>query len=103
MNDTGMNTADITSVMAMMAPLISFIAFSVALRGPRPVFSILACTASITTMALSTTIPMASTRAKRVIRLREKPSRSMKKKVPTSDTGMAMMGMSVLRRSCRKM
>ena len=54
-------------------------------------------------MALSTTMPMASTKAKSVSMLMEKPIICMKKKVPISDTGTAMAGISVERKSCKKM
>ena len=45
---------------------------------------------------------MASTRADSVMRFTEKPMRFMPKKVPTRATGMAMAGMMVERKSCRK-
>ena len=58
MNATGTNTAVIISVMAMMAPLISPAPAHRAI-GREVLLAILACTASTTTMALSTTMPMA--------------------------------------------
>ena len=57
--------------------------------------SILACTASTTTIASSTTIPMASTSAKSVSRLMENPKSMRKKNVPIMATGTAMAGISV--------
>ena len=63
---------------------------------------ILAWTASTTTMASSTTTPMARTRAKRVMRLMESPNMSMKKKVPIRETGTARVGIRVERQSPRK-
>ena len=87
----------------MMAPVISFIAFSVAFFGPMPSSVIFACTASTTTIALSTTIPMAITRANKVIRLSEKPMVCMKKKVPINETGTAKTGMMVSLPFCKKM
>ncbi len=63
--------------------------------------SILACTASTTTMASSTTIPMASTSAKSVIRLMERPNNCMTKNAPISDTGTARIGIRVERQSPR--
>ena len=54
-------------------------------------------TFSSTTMASSTTMPIASTRPNSVSRLIEKPSRYMPAKVPMIDTGMASTGMSVAR------
>ena len=101
MNDTGINTADITSVMAMMAPPISPMAASVASMALRCSSCILACTASTTTMALSTTMPMASTSANSVSRLMLKPIICMKNSVPTSATGTASAGISVERQSCK--
>ena len=60
-----------------------------------------ACTASTTTMASSTTIPIAKTRAKRVSRLIEYPNKLRKKNVPIIETGTAMAGISVDLKSCR--
>ena len=50
-------------------------------------------TFSTTTMASSTTIPMASTRPNSVSVLMEKPNASRIAKVPTMDTGTATRGM----------
>jgi len=52
-------------------------------------------------MALSTTMPMASTSANSVIRLIDSPKAFMKMKAPTSDTGTARVGISVERQSPR--
>ena len=52
-------------------------------------------------MASSTTVPMTSTKAKSVMRLRVKPTMYMKAKVPTSDTIMDIEGMMVARQFCR--
>ncbi len=98
-----MNTAAMTKVIAMTAPAICSTAFRVAASGSLPSASMMACTASITTMALSTTIPMASTSANSVIRFSVIPNSCMKAKVPTSDTGTAIAGISVERQSPRKM
>ena len=87
--------------MAIMAPLISRIASSDARIGDSP-FSILKWTASTTTIALSTTIPMAKTRAKSVIKFKENPNICINKNVPTSETGTAMAGIKVERQSCKK-
>ena len=59
-------------------------------------------TASTTTMASSTTKPMASTMPSKHTVFSEKPSRGKKQKVVTSETGTAMSGMSVARQPCRK-
>ena len=97
-----MNTAIMTRVIETMAPPSSRMASREAVRAEVYPKSSLACTPSTTTMASSTTMAMARTRAERVRRLREKPMRLSTKKVPTKATGMAMVGMSVERRSCRK-
>ncbi len=103
MKATGTNTAAMSSVMAMMAPLISPITFFTASYGVRcGSSSIFACTASTTTIASSTTMPMASTSAKRVMRLMVRSKACMKMKAPMSDTGTASVGMSVERQSPRK-
>ncbi|MNE09789.1 hypothetical protein D3C80_1024760 [compost metagenome] len=84
-----------TRVMEIMAPVISLMAEVVANLGGRLLCSILACTASTTTIASSTTIPIASTSANNVNRLMEKPKSCIKKNVPTIATGTAMAGISV--------
>ncbi|MNX76094.1 hypothetical protein D3C86_1075900 [compost metagenome] len=96
-----MNTADITIVMAITAPVISFIALIVAGNGAICSSEILTWTASTTTMALSTTIPIESTRAKRVSKLIEKPIIDIKVKEPISATGTARTGINVERQSWR--
>ena len=78
-----------------MAPVISDMASSVAAIGSKLFSSIFACTASTTTMALSTTIPIASTNANKVIKLSVMPKNCMKKKVPIKETGTAMAGIRV--------
>src|SRR5689334_10780553 len=102
MKVTGINTAAITSVMDTTAPLISLMASNVAALAVGTCWSNLAWTASTTTMASSTTIPIASTKANKVSRLMVNPNNCKKKKVPTIATGTAIAGMSVERRSCKK-
>ena len=46
-------------------------------------------------------MPMASTNPNRERLLSEKPNTAMKKKVPTSDTGIATIGMTAARQVCR--
>ena len=58
-------------------------------------------TFSTTTMASSTTMPIASTSPNSVSRLIEKPSASMPAKVLTSATTIATAQMNVVRRLCR--
>ena len=60
-------------------------------------------TASTTTIASSTTMPMASTRPNIDSVLTEKPSIGKKMNVPISETGTVSSGMSVARKFCRKM
>ena len=58
-------------------------------------------TFSTTTMASSTTMPMASTSPNSERLLSEKPNIAMKKKVPISETGIATIGMTAARQVCR--
>ena len=58
-------------------------------------------TFSVTTIASSTTMPIASTSPNSVIRLIEKPIASMPASVVISDTKMATVQMIVVRRLCR--
>ncbi len=90
---TGTNTATRTSVVAMTGAVTSSMAFSVACLGFMP-FSIFTCTASTTTIASSTTIPIASTSPRSERTFIEKPSTGKRMKAPTSDTGIAIVGMS---------
>ncbi len=61
----------------------------------------LASTLSTTTIASSTTRPMARIMPNIVSMLIEKPSRCMPTNVPTIDTGTARIGMIVARSDCR--
>jgi hypothetical protein len=100
MKPIGMKTdARITATLTTGA-VTSFIAASVASRGERP-SSMWRSTASTTTIASSTTSPMASTRPKSERVLTEKPRAGNTMNVPTSDTGTAIRGMSVARQVCR--
>ena len=85
-----------------MAPVISCIASCVATLGDKCFCSIFACTASTTTIASSTTIPIANISANNVNKLIEKPNSCMKKKVPKIATGTAMAGIKVDLKSCKK-
>ena len=73
----------------------------VASLGDRWCCTMLRSTFSHTTIASSTTMPMARIRPNSVSRLIEKPSASMPLKVPTSETTMAMAQISVVRRLCK--
>ena len=102
MKATGINTAAIKKVIAMIAPAISCIAFLVAFKGLRCSSSILACTASITTIASSTTTPIARTKANSVIKFNDMSKSCMNMNVPTNDTGTAIAGITVDLQSPRK-
>ena len=101
MKAVGMNTAQSTSAMAMIGPVTSVMARRVASCGSKP-SAMFRSTFSTTTMASSTTMPMASTRPKSVSMLMLKPSASITANVPTSDTGTAASGMMEARQVCRK-
>ncbi len=79
----------------------SSIAFNVASFGERPC-SMWCSTASTTTIASSTTRPIARTRPNSDSVLIEKPSIGKKMNVPTSETGTATRGISVARQPWRK-
>ncbi|MNY40141.1 hypothetical protein D3C86_1748640 [compost metagenome] len=53
-------------------------------------------------MASSTTIPIDSTNANMVSTLSEKPNKLRKKKVPMRETGIAIAGIMVDLKSCKK-
>ena len=73
----------------------------VASRGDRPSLGMIRSTFSSTTIASSTTMPIASTMPNSVSVLIEKPNSSMPANVPISDTGTASIGISVARQFCR--
>ena len=99
-NAQGMNTADSTSATPITGPVTSSIARIAASRGARPC-AIQRSTFSTTTMASSTTMPIASTSPKSESVLRLKPIAAMAANVPTIATGTATRGMSVARQLCR--
>ncbi len=101
-NAEGTNTAISTTVMPTTAPVIWPIALRVASFGDRPSSVMMRSTFSITTIASSTTMPMASTMPNRVSWLMVKPSSSMPMKVPSRATGITRVGMMVARMFCRK-
>ncbi len=86
----------------MTGPETSFIAFVVASRGDIPC-SMWCWTASTTTIASSTTRPIASTSPKSESVLIEKPRSGKSANAPTSETGTVSSGISVARKLCRKM
>ena len=85
----------------MIGPVTSFIAAFTASSGGFP-SSICRLTFSTTTMASSTTSPIASTRPSRLTVLMENPATFMILRVPISDTGIEIPGISVVRQLCRK-
>ncbi len=97
----GMNTEAITSTTATSELPISPIERIVASLGDRWCCTMLRSTFSHTTMASSTTMPMARISPKSVSRLIEKPRASMPLKVATSETMMAIAQISVVRKLCR--
>ncbi len=100
MNAQGTNTAVSTRPTAITGAETWFIAVSVASRGARPC-SMWCSTASTTTIASSTTMPIASTRPKSVRLFRLKPRAAITANVPTMATGTATSGMIADRQFCR--
>ena len=96
----GMNTAQSTRAMASSAPPTSSMVLCAASAGERPSRR-LRSTFSTTTMASSTTMPIASTRPNSDRLLRLKPSADITAKVPISETGIATIGMIAARQVCR--
>ena len=99
---TGTNTAERMRAIPITGAETSSMALMVASLGCIPC-SRWWITASTTTMASSTTIPMASTKPNMERVFREKPKVGKKIKVPMSDTGMVIRGIIVARMFCRKM
>ena len=85
----------------MIGPETSSIASRVASIGDRPMW-MCRSTFSTTTIASSTTMPIARTMPKSESVLSEKPSSSMTAKVPTSEIGTATSGMIDARQVWRK-
>ena len=102
MKPTGTNTALRMRPIAITGPDTSSIALIVASFGAIPC-SMWCITASTTTIASSTTMPMARTRPSSDSTLIEKPRTGKKMKAPTSDTGTVINGISVARQFWRKM
>ncbi len=100
MNAVGMNTAHSTSAVATIGPVTSCIALRVASFGDCP-SSMCRSTFSTTTIASSTTIPIASTMPNSDKAFSEKPIRYITANVPISDTGTATSGMIEARQVCR--
>src|SRR5215470_8516574 len=101
-NAIGMNTEDSTSAMPTSAPVIWPIDFLVASFGDNPSSCITRSTFSTTTIASSTSRPIASTSPNIVSTLIEKPNAAITPNVPSSTTGTAIAGTSVARKFCKK-
>src|ERR1700677_681654 len=99
--DTGTNTEMSTNEVAMTALVTSAIATEVAVCGSECSSLIWRCTFSMTTMASSTTRPVASVMPNIVNELIEKPKILMNQNVPIRDTGMVIAGIIVARQSSR--
>ena len=100
MKAVGTNTAVSTRAIASTALPTSSMVSCAASRGDMPC-AMLRSTFSTTTIASSTTMPIASTRPNRVSVLSEKPNALIIAKVPMSDTGIATIGMIAVRHDCR--
>ena len=99
---TGTNTAASTNDVAMSGLTRVSIAFFVASYGDRCSCSIMRSTFSTTTMASSTTIPIASTNPNNVNMFKEKPNISMKPNVPIKEIGTATKGITVALQLCNE-
>src|ERR1035438_5358258 len=92
-NDTGKKTEINTSDVATTALATSFMAAEVAVRGSVLSWSIWRCAFSMTTIASSTTSPVARVIPNRVSELMEKSNILTKAKVPINETGIVTAGM----------
>ena len=97
----GTNTADSTRAIPTRAPVIWPMDLRVASLGGKPSSCITRSTFSTTTMASSTSKPMASTMPNMVRVLMEKPNAASTAKVPSKTTGTARVGIRVARKFCR--
>src|SRR3954452_4393163 len=100
MNATGTKTADRPNAIAITAAVTSSIALYAASRGGNPC-SIHRSTFSTTTIASSTTMPIASTSPNSDRLLKLNPTAFMIAHVPISDTGTASIGIRVARQLWR--
>ena len=100
---TGMNTDISTSDVATTAPPISRIARAVAWNGLVLSSTMWRTIFSKTTIASSTTRPVARVNPKSVSVLIENPSIFIAANVPISETGIVIDGISVLCQFCKKM
>ncbi|OQB75375.1 MAG: hypothetical protein BWX89_00046 [candidate division TA06 bacterium ADurb.Bin131] len=98
----GRKIAANTSPIPIKAPIICFIDFLVASFGGKPSSCIILSTFSITTIASSTSNPIASTIANIVNILMDISANLKTAKVPSRTTGTAIVGISVARIFPRK-
>ena len=98
----GTKTASSTSVVATTGPVTCSIAFFAASAAASFSSSISRCVFSTTTMASSTTMPIARMSPNIEMVLIDMPAASRTANVPISETGMARGGTSVARQSPRK-
>ncbi|OPZ73941.1 MAG: hypothetical protein BWY82_00927 [Verrucomicrobia bacterium ADurb.Bin474] len=103
MKATGTNTAHSTSTIATTGEVTSFMDSIAASFEPIFRSRMMRSVFSSTTIASSTTIPMARMSPKRVIMLMVNPSMAIPAKVPMIEIGTAIMGMMVARTLPRKM
>ena len=89
-------------MVATMGPVTCSMLSMAASRALRPFSSMRRCTFSTTTMASSTTRPMARTRAKREMVLALIPAAKRTAKVPMIETGTAALGIRVALQFCKK-
>ena len=102
MKATGTNTAVNTKAIPITGPCTFSIALIAASFGGKPLYFNSYSTASTTTIASSTTRPIAKTMAKSVKVLIEKSNKMKAPNVPSKDTGTAIIGMIVDRQDCKK-
>ena len=97
MNSSGINTATSDRLIASTVKPTSRAPSSAALKRSMPAASMWRLVFSSTTMASSTTKPVATVSAIRLRLFRLKPSRCITPNVPSSDTTVATAGMKVAR------
>ena len=100
-NATGINTAHSTITIAITALETCSIDFIAACNGLSFSSRISRSTFSSTTIASSTTIPIAKIMANNVSKLMVKPSKYKPAKVPINEIGTAIIGISVARQLCK--
>ena len=100
-NATGTNTAHSTNTMATTADATWLMDLTAAGKGSKSSSRIKRSVFSSTTIASSTTIPIAKIMANKVSKLMVKPNKYSPAKVPISEIGTAIIGISVARQLCK--